>query len=110
MLRRLFQEDNARAVSRFAPRNSSHLATELGAAGRFRARNRLRGRHTTGINSVAFLARHLEPVPRHSSGYRVELRRSALWLLQSRPITTLLPIWTRKIAAEVIPGLIRPLT
>jgi phosphohistidine swiveling domain-containing protein/glycerol-3-phosphate acyltransferase PlsY len=33
-----------------------------------------------------------------------------LWILQSRPITTLQPIWTRKIAAEVIPGLIRPLT
>lgn len=33
-----------------------------------------------------------------------------LWLLQVRPITTLQPIWTRKIAAEVIPGLIRPLT
>ena len=33
-----------------------------------------------------------------------------LWVLQSRPITTLLPIWTRKIAAEVIPGVIRPLT
>jgi pyruvate,water dikinase len=33
-----------------------------------------------------------------------------LWLLQLRPITTLAPIWTRKIAAEVIPGVIRPLT
>lgn len=33
-----------------------------------------------------------------------------LWLLQTRPITTLYPIWTRKIAAEVIPGVIRPLT
>ncbi|MEM1366873.1 MAG: glycerol-3-phosphate acyltransferase [Cyanobacteria bacterium P01_H01_bin.15] len=33
-----------------------------------------------------------------------------LWLLQSRPISTLQPIWTRKIAAEVIPGNIRPLT
>ncbi|MGK7931291.1 MAG: PEP/pyruvate-binding domain-containing protein, partial [Microcystaceae cyanobacterium] len=33
-----------------------------------------------------------------------------LWLLQARPITTLYPIWTRKIAAEVIPGVIRPLT
>lgn len=30
--------------------------------------------------------------------------------MQSRPITTLLPIWTRKIAAEVIPGIICPLT
>ncbi|MBP0008377.1 MULTISPECIES: glycerol-3-phosphate acyltransferase [unclassified Roseofilum] len=33
-----------------------------------------------------------------------------LWLLQTRPITTLSPIWTRKIAAEVIPGFIHPLT
>ncbi|MFP4134098.1 MAG: glycerol-3-phosphate acyltransferase [Halothece sp.] len=33
-----------------------------------------------------------------------------LWILQARPITNLQPIWTRKIAAEVIPGLIRPLT
>jgi pyruvate,water dikinase len=33
-----------------------------------------------------------------------------LWLLQARPITNLQPIWTRKIAAEVIPGTIRPLT
>jgi len=33
-----------------------------------------------------------------------------LWLLQSRPITTLTPLWTRTIAAEVLPGLIRPLT
>jgi phosphohistidine swiveling domain-containing protein/glycerol-3-phosphate acyltransferase PlsY len=32
------------------------------------------------------------------------------WILQCRPITTLLPIWTRKIAAEVIPGAICPLT
>ncbi|MFQ3629394.1 MAG: glycerol-3-phosphate acyltransferase [Cyanobacteriota bacterium] len=33
-----------------------------------------------------------------------------VWILQARPITTLVPIWTRKIAAEVIPGFIRPLT
>jgi pyruvate,water dikinase len=33
-----------------------------------------------------------------------------LWILQVRPITNLQPIWTRKIAAEVIPGLIHPLT
>jgi pyruvate,water dikinase len=33
-----------------------------------------------------------------------------LWLLQTRPITTLQPLWTRKIAAEVIPGIIKPLT
>jgi phosphohistidine swiveling domain-containing protein/glycerol-3-phosphate acyltransferase PlsY len=33
-----------------------------------------------------------------------------LWILQSRPITNLQPIWTRTIAAEVIPGAIAPLT
>jgi phosphohistidine swiveling domain-containing protein len=33
-----------------------------------------------------------------------------LWILQARPITNLLPLWTRKIASEVIPGAIRPLT
>lgn len=33
-----------------------------------------------------------------------------IWILQARPITTLIPIWTRKIAAEVIPGVIHPLT
>lgn len=33
-----------------------------------------------------------------------------IWILQSRPITNLRPIWTRTIAAEVIPGAIRPLT
>lgn len=35
---------------------------------------------------------------------------TTLWVLQTRTITTLLPIWTRRIAAEVIPGVIRPLT
>ncbi len=34
----------------------------------------------------------------------------ALWVLQARPITTLQPVWTRTIASEVIPGVIRPLT
>ncbi|XZN90443.1 MAG: glycerol-3-phosphate acyltransferase [Microcoleus sp.] len=33
-----------------------------------------------------------------------------IWILQSRPITNLQPFWTRTIAAEVIPGAIRPLT
>ncbi|BAC90631.1 glycerol-3-phosphate acyltransferase [Gloeobacter violaceus] len=33
-----------------------------------------------------------------------------LWLLQARPVTALQPVWTRTIAAEVIPGTIRPLT
>jgi pyruvate,water dikinase len=63
------------------------------------------------IQQVAFLARHLEA---YYHGIPQDIEWSydgqALWLLQSRPITTLLPIRTRKIAAEVIPGVIRPLT
>ncbi|NDJ18246.1 glycerol-3-phosphate acyltransferase [Myxacorys almedinensis] len=63
------------------------------------------------IQQVAYLARHLE---QHYHGIPQDIEWSydgqTLWLLQSRPITTLLPIWTRKIAAEVIPGAIRPLT
>ncbi len=63
------------------------------------------------IRQVAFLARHLES-RYHGIPQDIEWSYDGqtLWLLQSRPITTLLPIWTRKIAAEVIPGLIRPLT
>ncbi len=63
------------------------------------------------IKQVAFLARHLEN-RYHGVPQDIEWSYDGqiLWLLQSRPITTLLPIWTRKIAAEVIPGLIRPLT
>lgn len=63
------------------------------------------------IQQVAFLARRLEA---HYHGVPQDIEWSydgqMLWLLQARPITTLLPLWTRKIAAEVIPGLIRPLT
>lgn len=63
------------------------------------------------IQQVAHLARHLEE---HFHGVPQDIEWSfdgeTLWLLQSRSITTLFPIWTRKIAAEVIPGAIRPLT
>jgi pyruvate,water dikinase len=63
------------------------------------------------IQQVAFLTRHLESYF-HGVPQDVEWSYDGqtLWLLQSRPITTLLPIWTRKIAAEVIPGAIHPLT
>lgn len=63
------------------------------------------------VQQVAFLARCLEN-KYHGVPQDVEwtFDGQVLWVLQSRPITTLLPIWTRKIAAEVIPGLIRPLT
>ncbi|MEP0917430.1 glycerol-3-phosphate acyltransferase [Leptolyngbya sp. DQ-M1] len=63
------------------------------------------------IQQVAYLARHLEE---HFHGVPQDIEWSfdgeTLWVLQSRSITTLAPIWTRKIAAEVIPGAIRPLT
>ncbi len=63
------------------------------------------------VEQVALLARELED---RYHGIPVDIEWSydgqQLWLLQARPITTLQPIWTRKIAAEVIPGLIRPLT
>jgi pyruvate,water dikinase len=63
------------------------------------------------IESVARLIRELESL---YHGLPQDLEWSydgdQLWVLQLRPITTLKPIWTRKIAAEVIPGVIRPLT
>lgn len=63
------------------------------------------------LRRVAVLARQLErrlqQVPQDIEwSYDGE----TLWILQVRPITTLLPVWTRQIAAEVIPGFIRPLT
>jgi pyruvate,water dikinase len=63
------------------------------------------------IKQVAYLVRHLEyqlgSVPQDVEW---SYDGQQLWILQSRAITTLLPVWTRKIAAEVIPGFIRPLT
>lgn len=63
------------------------------------------------VKQVAYLVRHLElhyqDVPQDLE-WTYDGQR--LWVLQVRPITTLLPVWTRKIAAEVIPGFIRPLT
>ena len=63
------------------------------------------------IESVAVLARELEDL---FEGIPQDIEWTydgkKLWLLQVRPITTLQPIWTRRIAAEVIPGKIRPLT
>jgi phosphohistidine swiveling domain-containing protein/glycerol-3-phosphate acyltransferase PlsY len=63
------------------------------------------------IESVALLAREMEDL---FEGIPQDLEWTydgdKLWLLQVRSITTLQPIWTRRIAAEVIPGKIRPLT
>jgi phosphohistidine swiveling domain-containing protein/glycerol-3-phosphate acyltransferase PlsY len=63
------------------------------------------------IQQVAYLARQIETFY-HGVPQDIEWSYDGeqVWLLQARPITTLVPIWTRKIAAEVIPGLIRPLT
>ncbi|ACK71187.1 pyruvate phosphate dikinase PEP/pyruvate-binding [Gloeothece citriformis PCC 7424] len=67
--------------------------------------------HPSIIKEVAILARELEDLY-HGIPQDLEWTYDGqqVWLLQSRPITTLQPIWTRKIAAEVIPGVIRPLT
>ena len=63
------------------------------------------------LKSVAILAREMEDI---FDGVPQDIEWTydgeQLWLLQVRPITTLQPIWTRRIAAEVIPGKIRPLT
>ncbi|MEL6910252.1 MAG: glycerol-3-phosphate acyltransferase [Cyanobacteria bacterium J06598_4] len=63
------------------------------------------------IESVALLAREMEDL---FEGIPQDLEwtydGNKLWLLQVRPISTMQPIWTRRIAAEVIPGKIRPLT
>jgi len=63
------------------------------------------------VQQVAYLARHIE-ARYHGIPQDIEWTYDGhtLWLLQSRPITTMQPLWTRKIAAEVIPGVIRPLT
>ncbi|MBE9206790.1 glycerol-3-phosphate acyltransferase [Nostoc sp. LEGE 06077] len=63
------------------------------------------------LKQVAYLAHRIE---KRYHGIPQDIEWSydgqTLWVLQARPITTLLPIWTRKIAAEVIPGVIHPLT
>jgi pyruvate,water dikinase len=63
------------------------------------------------ISEIAKIARELEQL---YQGIPQDIEWTydgeTLWLLQTRPITNLQPIWTRKIAAEVIPGFIRPLT
>lgn len=63
------------------------------------------------IQQVASLTRQLEG-RYHGIPQDIEWTYDGqqVWLLQCRPITTLSPIWTRKIAAEVIPGFIHPLT
>ncbi|MDJ0509557.1 MAG: glycerol-3-phosphate acyltransferase [Crocosphaera sp.] len=63
------------------------------------------------IEKVAILARDLETLY-HGIPQDIEWSYDGenLWLLQTRTITNLKPIWTRKIASEVIPGVIRPLT
>ncbi|GFE67755.1 glycerol-3-phosphate acyltransferase [Chroococcus sp. FPU101] len=63
------------------------------------------------IKQVAILTRQLEDLYQgQPQDIEWTYDGQTLWLLQSRPITNLHPIWTRKIAAEVIPGVIRPLT
>jgi len=63
------------------------------------------------MHQVAQIARQIEG---HYHGIPQDIEWTydgqQVWVLQTRPITTLIPIWTRKIAAEVIPGFIHPLT
>ncbi|GBF84852.1 phosphoenolpyruvate synthase [Aphanothece sacrum FPU3] len=63
------------------------------------------------IEMVASLTRDIEDLY-HGIPQDIEWSYDGqqLWLLQARSITTLQPIWTRKIASEVIPGVIHPLT
>ncbi|TAF49658.1 MAG: pyruvate phosphate dikinase PEP/pyruvate-binding protein, partial [Oscillatoriales cyanobacterium] len=62
------------------------------------------------LQSIAAIARQLE---RRDHGTPQDLEWTydgqTLWLLQARPISTLYPIWTRRIAAEVAPGAVHPL-
>ena len=62
------------------------------------------------VKQVAYLARHLEE-RYHGIPQDIEWSYDGqtLWVLQVRPISTLLPIWTRKIGAETS-QLIHPLT
>ena len=63
------------------------------------------------LRRVAVLARQLEQrLQNVPQDLEWSYDGDRLWVLQARPISTLLPIWTRQIAAEVIPGFIRPLT
>ncbi|ELR98355.1 glycerol-3-phosphate acyltransferase [Gloeocapsa sp. PCC 73106] len=66
---------------------------------------------TQVIEAIAQIAREVETLY-HGIPQDLEWTYDGeyLWLLQTRPITTLQPMWTRKIAAEVIPGVIKPLT
>ncbi|MBE9012431.1 pyruvate phosphate dikinase PEP/pyruvate-binding protein, partial [Pseudanabaenaceae cyanobacterium LEGE 13415] len=96
------------------PESYQVIVREVGADWRLPEETTLEGVETVPsrvIQQVAYLARHLEE---HFHGVPQDIEWSfdgeQLWVLQSRSITTLFPIWTRKIAAEVIPGAIRPLT
>lgn len=64
--------------------------------------------------AIAGLIAHAARVERLFDGVPQDIEwawdGAQIWLLQARPITTLAPVWTRKIASEVMPGLVRPLT
>ncbi len=63
------------------------------------------------IIKVAKIAREIETLSKNiPQDIEWTYDGETLWLLQTRPITTLQPLWTRKIASEVIPGVIKPLT
>ena len=89
--------------------SKSEIAIERGGTDRDRYDAMTIPQHI--LESVAILAREMEDIF-EGTPQDIEWTYDGekLWLLQVRPITTLQPIWTRRIAAEVIPGKIRPLT
>ena len=64
------------------------------------------------LQQVAYLARHFRSaLPRHSPGtLNGPTTVNSCGYCKAAPLPPCRPIWTRKIAAEVIPGVIRPLT
>ena len=63
------------------------------------------------IKQVAILVRRLEE---RYQGVPLDVEWSydgrTLWVLQARPISTLMPVWTRRLVTEFIPGTLHPLS
>ncbi|MEG4068728.1 glycerol-3-phosphate acyltransferase [Microcoleus sp. Pol11C2] len=76
--------------------------------------NELQSNSIIAQSIIAELAKQAQAIEAFFHGIPQDIEWSwdgeKVWILQSRPITNLQPFWTRTIAAEVIPGAIRPLT
>jgi phosphohistidine swiveling domain-containing protein len=63
------------------------------------------------IKQVAILVRRLEE---RYQGVPLDVEwcydGRTLWVLQARPISTLMPVWTRRLVTEFIPGTLHPLS